>query len=114
MRKLVNRIFKEYYKLRIKRLERYMVNPHRVQQAVWKELIQTAKKTEWGRKYDFQSLKTPAQFSERIPVQDYENLKPFIERMMHGERDVLWHDQVRWFSKSSGTRHLSHHASFFQ
>ncbi len=103
MKKLVNRLFKEYYKLRIKRIQRYMERPHLVQYSVWKQLIQMAKKTEWGRRYDFRNIKTPEQFAERIPVQDYDSLKPYIERMMHGERDVLWPNEVRWFSKSSGT-----------
>ena len=80
-----------------------MESPHEVQLKVWKELIQPAKRTEWGKKYDFRSLRSPQEFSKRVPVQNYESLKPFIDRMMHGERDVLWHDDVRWFSKSSGT-----------
>jgi hypothetical protein len=103
MRKFVNRLFKEYYKHRIKRVQKYLESPHEVQHTVWKQLMNTAKNTEWGKQYDFKSLKTQQQFSERIPIQDYESLKPFIERMMHGERDVLWHGEVRWFSKSSGT-----------
>lgn len=103
MKKLVNSLFKEYYHHRMKRIQRYMDDPHSVQFTVWKQLIETAKNTEWGKKYDFKSLKNPQQFSERVPIQDYESLKPFIERMMNGERDVLWHNEVRWYSKSSGT-----------
>ena len=103
MKKTVNRLFKAYYKHRIGRIQKYMESPHSVQYAVWKELIHTAKNTEWGKQYDFKSIKTPQQFADRIPIQDYETLKPYIERMMHGERDVLWHDEVRWFSKSAGT-----------
>lgn len=103
MKKLVNRLFKEYYKLRIKRIKRYMEHPHRVQHAVWKGLVQMAKKTEWGHRYDYKSLKTPAEFAARVPIQDYDSLKPYIQSMMHGKQDVLWHGEVRWFSKSSGT-----------
>lgn len=62
-----------------------------------------ARQTEWGRKYGFQNLRSPEEFARRVPVQDYEGLKPYIKRMMHGERDVLWPGRVRWFSKSSGT-----------
>ena len=62
-----------------------------------------ARHTEWGRRYGFSSMRSPEDFACRVPVQDYESLKPYIQRMMHGERDVLWPGRVRWFSKSSGT-----------
>jgi hypothetical protein len=44
-----------------------------------------------------------ADFAARVPLQTYEEIKPYVERMRHGERDVLWHGQVRWYAKSSGT-----------
>ena len=53
--------------------------------------------------HDFRRIRTPQDFARQVPVQDYESLKPYINRMMHGERNVLWNGQVRWFSKSSGT-----------
>lgn len=103
MRKTINEIFRWYYRLRYRRIERFMQNPHKAQREVFRQLIEAARHTEWGRKYDYRSIKTPEQFSERIPVQDYESLKPYIQRMMHGEKDVLWSGQIKWFSKSSGT-----------
>jgi len=80
-----------------------MLNPHETQARVFSQLINLAKHTEWGRKYDYRSLKSFQQFSERIPLQDYESLKPYIKRMMYGEKDVLWSGQIKWFAKSSGT-----------
>jgi len=80
-----------------------MEHPHEAQSAVLKELIQSTKHTEWGRNHDFKSVKTQADFAERVPIQDYESLKPYIERMMLGESDVLWSGKVKWFAKSSGT-----------
>ena len=66
-------------------------------------LIKSAQFTEWGRKFDYKSIRSEEDFANRVPIQDYESLKPFIERMMFGEKDVLWHGETRWFSKSSGT-----------
>ncbi|RMG80101.1 MAG: hypothetical protein D6714_15295, partial [Bacteroidetes bacterium] len=103
MKKIINKLFKAYYAYRIKHIRHYMKSPHSVQRAVWQKLTESAKNTEWGRRFDYKSLKTPEAFARRVPIQDYDTLKPFIERMMAGERDVLWRGQVRWFSKSSGT-----------
>ena len=103
MRKTINQLFRTYYAHRMKRIEHYMRRPHPVQQSVFRQLIQTTKHTEWGRQYDFKTLSNAEQFADRIPVQDYESLKPYIERMMYGEKDVLWSGPVKWFSKSSGT-----------
>lgn len=103
MRKIINNAFKWYHRQRYKNIEHFMRHPHEVQLALWKQLIETTRHTAWGKKYDYKSIKTPETFAERIPVQDYDALKPYIQRMMHGEKDVLWGGQVRWFSKSSGT-----------
>ncbi len=80
-----------------------MRHPHEVQHNLLKQLIETSRHTEWGRKFDFKTIRRPETFAERVPVQDYDSLKPYIQRMMYGEKDVLWGGQVRWFSKSSGT-----------
>ncbi len=80
-----------------------MQHPIEVQKEVWRELIQAARYTEWGRRYNYRKLRTPQDYAQTVPVNDYETLKPFIQRMMMGEKDVLWNGQVRWFSKSSGT-----------
>jgi hypothetical protein len=103
MRKLVNQIFKQYYQYRMKSIEQFMYHPDEAQYHWLNRLLNSARRTEWGKMYDFKSIRNSAQFAERIPVQDYDSLKPYIERMMYGERDVLWSGQVRWFSKSSGT-----------
>ena len=80
-----------------------MERPHEVQEKLFHQLISAGKFTKWGKKYDYQSIKTQHQFAERIPIQDYETLKPYINRMMHGEKNVLWNGRTKWFSKSSGT-----------
>lgn len=103
MRKLVNQFFRWYHAQRYKDIQRFMQRPQAAQVAVWKQLIAATKHTEWGKLYDYKSIKNTQTFAERIPVQDYDSLKPYINRMMYGEKDILWGGQVRWFSKSSGT-----------
>ncbi len=103
MRKLINQCFRLYYRYRYLEIMHGIQHPHETQAALLQQLIRAAEQTEWGRQYGYRKIKTPDAFSRALPVQDYESLKPFIQRMMYGEKDVLWSDQVRWFSKSSGT-----------
>ncbi|MBR9919804.1 MAG: GH3 auxin-responsive promoter family protein [Bacteroidetes bacterium] len=87
----------------MQRIERMLQHPHEAQQAVWQSLMVSARNTEWGKKYDYRSLRNTEDYAKRVPVQEYETLKPYIERMMYGERHILWPGRIRWFSKSSGT-----------
>lgn len=61
------------------------------------------KSTEFGRTFDFKSIKTPEQFAKRVPVFSYEDFKPYIDRLRNGEQNVLWPEEIKWFAKSSGT-----------
>jgi len=103
MRKLINQGFRWYYRQRYQKLQRTVARPQEVQRAILQQLLRAAEQTEWGRHFGYRGLRKPEDFAKAVPVQDYESLKPYIQRMMHGEKDVLWSDQVRWFSKSSGT-----------
>jgi len=67
------------------------------------KLTKTARQTEWGKKYGYGEIFHYRTFTERVPVTTYEDLHPFIERMVNGEKDILWPSVVRWFAKSSGT-----------
>ena len=90
-------------KKRIHQIELFIKYPHDVQDELLKKLLQSAKGTEYGRKYDFASIDSYDQFRERIPVSTYEELFPYIERLMRGEQNILWPTEIKWFSKSSGT-----------
>ncbi len=68
-----------------------------------RKLIAAARYTEWGRKYDYASVKNYREFIERVPLQDYESLKPCINRIKQGEQNILWPTEIKWFAKSSGT-----------
>ncbi len=103
MRTVVNKVFSRYYGLRNLRLKRMMTNPEKFQAQIFQRLIYAAKNTEWGQLHNFKNIKTPKEFAQQIPLQDYEGLFPYIERMMLGEPDVLWPGRISFFSKSSGT-----------
>jgi hypothetical protein len=100
---LINTTLKWLLTRRLPRLERMGRNPGMVQQRVFTQLIQRAKRTEWGRKHHYGSIRTVRDFQEQVPVSSYEDLFPYIEQTMRGESNVLWPTPVRWFSKSSGT-----------
>jgi hypothetical protein len=100
---IVNSIFNWIMKKRIHQIELFIKYPEDVQEEWFQHLISTAQHTEWGRKYRYDSIFTQTEFKNRVPVQNYDTLKPYIERMLRGEQNVLWPSEVRWFAKSSGT-----------
>lgn len=103
MRKVFNKIISVYLDVRYRQIENFMKNPHEVQSRLFKQLISAGKQTEYGKQYDFNTIKNSEDFAKKTPLTNYEDLKPYIERMMMGEKSVLWPNQVKWFSKSSGT-----------
>lgn len=92
-----------YFRRRMQQVEHAMNNAADTQQQTFKKLISAAQNTDWGKTYDYKSIKTPEQFAKRVPVSSYEELKPFIEKTMKGEQNVLWSSEIKWFAKSSGT-----------
>lgn len=90
-------------KQRIHQIELFMKYPNEVQQDWFRKLIASAKDTEYGRLYDFGSITSVNQFKERVPIRNYDSLKPFIDRVRSGEQNVLWNTPIVWFAKSSGT-----------
>ncbi|MEI7670336.1 MAG: GH3 auxin-responsive promoter family protein, partial [Pseudomonadota bacterium] len=92
-----------FVRQRTNNLRQMIENPLDTQWNTFRYLLSTAADTEWGKQYDFDSIKTYEDFKNRIPVQDYDSLKPFIDRIMEGEQNILWSTPVKWFAKSSGT-----------
>jgi hypothetical protein len=90
-------------KKRFHQIELFMKYPNEVQLDWFKKLIYSAKDTEWGQKYDYKSITKPSVFSDRVPVNDYDGLKPYIDRLRKGEQNILWPEEIKWFAKSSGT-----------
>src|SRR5258705_13974216 len=100
---LLNSFLSWWMKKRIHQIELFIKYPHEVQQDVFQRLISSAYNTEWRKKYDYHSIKTIKDFRNRVPMQDYESLKPHIQRLMSGEQNILWPSEIKWFAKSSGT-----------
>lgn len=100
---IVNSIFTWYMKKRIHQIELFMKYPLDVQDEWLHTLISSAENTEWGKLYDYRSILNVQQFKERVPIQNYDTLKPYIERMLQGEQNILWPSEIKWFAKSSGT-----------
>ncbi len=100
---LFNTILTWLMKKRINQIQLFMENPHDVQQEQFVNLISTACDTEWGQKYDYDSIASVKDFQERVPISTYEEMYPYIERLMRGEQNLLWPSDINWFAKSSGT-----------
>lgn len=88
---------------RIHQIELFMKYPHEVQQEWFLKLIESGRETEFGTKHGFDSIVTPEDFKNKISVQNYDSLKPYIERLQRGEEFLLWPTEVKWFAKSAGT-----------
>ena len=100
---LINSVISWLMKQRIHQIELFMKYPLEVQQEWLRKLMHSAKSTEWGKRYDFRSIQTYEEFRNRLPVNDYDSLKPFIDRLRQGEQNILWPTEIKCFAKSSGT-----------
>ena len=101
--KLVFTIAKIFFKLRLRKIESLKKDPIKAQDKVFRQIIKSAKNTEWGKKYNYASIKTISDFQKSVPLSSYEDIFPFISKMMNGEKNILWRGQIKWFAKSSGT-----------
>ncbi|NLN30095.1 MAG: GH3 auxin-responsive promoter family protein [Bacteroidales bacterium] len=99
----ISTIFNSVNSSRLKQIDHFKEYPADTQGKVFSRLVETASETEWGRKYDYSSLDSPKEFSKRVPLQTYEDLQPYIDRIGNGEADLLWPGKIKWFAKSSGT-----------
>ena len=99
----LTRIIKPVFLHRVKTLERYATEAEALQTAALKNLVSRAAATAYGKEHGFDRIKTYDDFRRMVPLNTYEDLKGSIDRMRHGERDVLWPGSVRWYAKSSGT-----------
>jgi hypothetical protein len=91
------------YRCRQREIEHYGSRAGDIQQRQLLELLHSAARTEWGRKFDFGSIRDEATFAQRVPLQTYDTLKSSIGRMINGEKNVLWPSRISWYAKSSGT-----------
>lgn len=85
------------------RIEAWKNHPEDSQREVLQDLVTSAQYTEFGKKYNFSKLFSVKSFKRAVPIHEYEDIKPYIQRIMDGEQNVLWNTPIYWFAKSSGT-----------
>ena len=100
---IINKTAYTFMKRRYRTVERYMDDPHGVQNRVFETLVKGGMGTEWGEKYHYSDIHSWDDFNRMVPVNTYSDLYPYILRIMHGENNLLWNEKVRWLAKSSGT-----------
>lgn len=100
---LINSLISWFMKKRMHQIELFMKYPHDVQEEWFRKLMLSARGTEWGKKYGYSEIEHYSTFAERVPINEYDDLKPYIDRLRKGEQNLLWNSDIKWFAKSSGT-----------
>jgi len=83
--------------------KKWIDNPIKWQANTFQKLIKNGIKTEFGKNHDFENIKSYEHYKEKVPVRDYEELRPYIEKVVNGEKDILWPGKPLYFAKTSGT-----------
>ena len=99
----ITKIISKTFDSRLKQIDLYATQAGEIQHRVLNRLVHQAARTEWGKKYDYASIRNYEDFRKRVPIQTYEEIKPYVERLRAGEQNLLWPSEIRWFAKSSGT-----------
>jgi len=94
---------KPFAKYIAKRIKKWSTQPIETQQKVFKNLISDAKHTAFGKDHGFDTIKSHEDFKAKVPIRDYEELKPYVERVVAGEEDILRKAKPIYFAKTSGT-----------
>jgi len=99
----ITKVIGKVFEPRLKQIDRYATQAGEIQHNVLKKLLKKAENTEWGKKYDYRSIQSYEEFCQRVPIQTYDDIKPWVERLRAGEKNLIWPSEIRWFAKSSGT-----------
>ena len=99
----LNTVTTWFLKKRMHQIELFKKYPLEVQNEVLINLLKNAENTEFGKKYNFSSIKDYSSFSNNIPLTDYENFLKYIERSIKGESNIFWSSAIKWYAQSSGT-----------
>ncbi len=97
-----NSIFAWMMKKRIHQIDLFRKYPNEVQHELLDVFIKQGAKTEYGIKHSFSEIKDYQDF-KKVPIQTYEDVRPYVDRLMNGEKKLLWPSETKWFAKSSGT-----------
>lgn len=101
--KLLSPAISRLFKMRFWHIENWMQNPIATQRNVLQHIVTHAQYTEIGKKYGLTKLFSIRDFKNTIPIHEYTDIAPYIERMMQGQENILWNTPINWFAKSSGT-----------
>ena len=101
--KLLSSTISKLARMRLWRIDNWTKHPMEAQREVLQNLVTSAQYTQFGKQYQFSSLFSIKDFKQRVPVHEYEQLFPYIQKMLEGEENILWNTPVKWFAKSSGT-----------
>ena len=99
----LNTVTTWFLKKRMHQIELFKKYPLEVQNEVLISLLKSAKNTEFGIKYNFNSINNYSSFSKNIPLTDYESFFKYIERSIKGESNIFWNSPIKWYAQSSGT-----------
>ena len=94
---------KPFAKRVYKKVQKWANNPIETQEKVFRDLIKGASQTTFGKDHGFNTIKNHDDFIKHVPIRDYEALKPYVERVVAGEKDILWKGKPLYFAKTSGT-----------
>lgn len=94
---------KPFAKLIAKRIKKWASKPIKTQEKVFHNLITEASGTVFGKDHHFNEIKTYEDFKSKVPIRDYEDLKPYVERVVEGQENILWKGKPIYFAKTSGT-----------
>ena len=83
--------------------QKWVQNPIETQQKVFQNLIASADDTQFGKDHNFAEIKSYEDFARQVPIRDYEELRPYVDRVVKGEEDILWKGKPIYFAKTSGT-----------
>ncbi len=86
-----------------KKTQTWVNNPIETQQKVFQNLMAFAKETQFGKDHNFSAIKNFEDFAKQVPIRDYEELRPYIDRIVKGEENILWKGKPLYFAKTSGT-----------
>ena len=87
----------------VSQTENFRNNAAELQDELLLSLVRTAEKTLFGRSHHFEDIKTVQDFQDKVKINDYEDLKPYIEKVKKGQRGILWPETPEYFAKTSGT-----------
>ena len=104
---------KIFAKIIYRKTQKWVQNPIETQQKVFQNLIASADFTQFGKDHNFSKIKSFEDFAKQVPIRDYEELRPYVDRVVKGEEDILWKGKPIYFAKTSKIPSLTHFVDLF-